>query len=75
MEGMIEVLIEGHFALPVSKQVICFFDQGAFANETLRNRGLVFSMRFTFSRMEQLATLAHPAQSQAQAWRHPDRCT
>lgn len=42
METMIEILIEGHFILPVSKQVIRFFYKGAFANETLRNRGARF---------------------------------
>ena len=42
MESKIEVLIEGHFVLPVLKQVVCFFDKGAFANETLRNGGTFF---------------------------------
>ena len=42
MESKIEVLIEGYLVLPVVKQVVRFFDKGAFANETLRNRGAGF---------------------------------
>lgn len=37
MQAMIEILIKGHFVLPVSEQVICLLYQGAFANEALRN--------------------------------------
>ena len=41
-ESMIEVLIEGHFVLPVSKQAVCFLYEGAFAKQTLRNSGASF---------------------------------
>jgi len=39
MESKIEVFVERYFVLPVLEEAVCLFDEGAFANETLGNRG------------------------------------
>ena len=39
---MIEILIEGHFVLPTSEQLVCVLYEGAFANEALRNGSAPF---------------------------------